>query len=432
MFPTLNARSVIQYFENISALKWNFNWSFGWLCAPIISLGSGISEFLFTKRPTEEIKMALDEKKFQLLIEHIDHYIDATIGQKFEQNNQILMQKTNEKVTSIIANSIEEAVLNFHYELTLQDINMIAAKIQSRIETEFTAKEKSLLGKISLNSEDQLIKVGEKIEQNLNIRFNEIKLDNQNVDMKQILASILKSEKLLMLIDDRLKPALDRLDQHDIIIDEIKSEVANFKLDVMNQFANFGNDIKTIKTQQHNFGEDFFKFRLKNDEILQKLLVEIDTKLVSLGESQFTSIDASVRRNLLNILGFDFKSDNGETMDGNAIKNWINSMFVAKSYLEERLSLVEANGNRAFQLQLDKNAGILMNEINDEISRQIAIALTTGAREFDEAKVKTSEGLSEADVLKIVKGVLAIYDADKTGLVDFALESAGGQVLSTR
>lgn len=426
---------MIQYFENLTVLsfsKLNFNWTFYWLCAPIVTIGSGIREFLFAKRPTEEIKIALDEEKYQLLIKYIDKYIDATIGQRFERNNRIIIQETNEKATSIIANSIKEAIINFHYELTPQDINLIAEKIQGQIETEFTAKEKSYLGKISLNIEDQLIRVEEKIEQNFNMRFNEIKLGNQNVDLKQIIASILKSEKLLMLIDSRLKPGLDRLDQHDIDITAIKSEVANFKLDVMNQFANSENDIKLIKTQQQSLGEEFYKFRLKNDEILQKLIMEIDTRLVSLGESQYTSIDASVRKNLLEILGYDFKSDNGVMMDGNAIKNWISSMFVAKSYLEERLSLVEANGNRAFQLQLDKNAGILMNEINNEISRQIAISLTTGAREFDNADLKSSRGLSEADVLKIVKDTLAIYDADKTGLVDFALESAGGQVLSTR
>lgn len=35
-------------------------------------------------------------------------------------------------------------------------------------------------------------------------------------------------------------------------------------------------------------------------------------------------------------------------------------------------------------------------------------------------------------IRKVVKEVLRIYDADKTGQVDYALESAGGQVLSTR
>jgi len=33
---------------------------------------------------------------------------------------------------------------------------------------------------------------------------------------------------------------------------------------------------------------------------------------------------------------------------------------------------------------------------------------------------------------QVVKKALAKYDADKTGLFDFALESAGGSIVSTR
>ncbi|KYN08260.1 PREDICTED: uncharacterized protein LOC108775547 [Cyphomyrmex costatus] len=39
---------------------------------------------------------------------------------------------------------------------------------------------------------------------------------------------------------------------------------------------------------------------------------------------------------------------------------------------------------------------------------------------------------SDEHIRKIVKEVLRIYDADKTGQVDYALETAGGQIISTR
>ncbi|KAI5651940.1 hypothetical protein NE865_00277 [Phthorimaea operculella] len=41
-------------------------------------------------------------------------------------------------------------------------------------------------------------------------------------------------------------------------------------------------------------------------------------------------------------------------------------------------------------------------------------------------------GFDVEAVKRIVAGMLEVYDADKTGLVDYALESAGGQVVSTR
>lgn len=43
-----------------------------------------------------------------------------------------------------------------------------------------------------------------------------------------------------------------------------------------------------------------------------------------------------------------------------------------------------------------------------------------------------NDHVSDEHIRKIVKEVLRIYDADKTGQVDYALETAGGQIISTR
>lgn len=362
---------------------------------------------------------------------HINRYIDSTIGQRLEESNRITVEQTNNKFMLTLSETVKEHLVNYNYKLTAADVENIADIVNKKMEHLTNDQEKNLLSKVALLNDANLLNIEKQIKQNVNVQFKEIKLDSKNVDLNTILLAVMNSDKLLTLLDARLKPAFDQLNEHEVEINGLKLDIADLKADILTKFTTFRGEIDAIKVRETSLDANFLKIKTENDEKLKQMLIEIDAKLASFGDSHFASIDSSVRKNLLYVLGFDSKSSD-QDLNSEFLKNWISSIFVAKSDLEERLKSIEANGNKAFKLQLDQNAGILMKEINEEINKEVKLAFTSNAQNRQGANLQLAGEFSEADVRRIVKDVLAVYDADKTGLVDFALETAGGQVLSTR
>lgn len=403
-------------------------WNFSWLFTPFIWFGVAFREFIFgTPQAREQLKMVLDEEKFQMLLNHIDAYIDNSIGQKLlsDESSGGRMKEVNDRLLLVISNKVNDALIRHEFKLTSKDIDDIVMSVRNQLNKDLDDREKLILGKISLASEE----TAKKISTLSSAPKQDVKFENQKVDLEAIIAMILQSDKFFTLIDGKLQPLIDRLDIHDSEIANIKLHFDRFKTEILQKFTENKNDLDKLQTNQKNFADELYKLKLENDANLQKFMLEINEKFSTLSGSQYSSIDASVRKNILNILGFNSMAS--DDMSESDIKNWISSTFVAKTYLEERLNNLELNSNKIFQLQLDKNAGVLMEEVNNEIKKQIALALTSKKEET--SNINISGGLlTEADVLRIVKEVLAVYDADKTGLVDYALESAGAEIISTR
>merc|ERR1712107_214890 len=66
-------------------------------------------------------------------------------------------------------------------------------------------------------------------------------------------------------------------------------------------------------------------------------------------------------------------------------------------------------------------------DLRQKIERQLKETKAANADAFS-----VSQGLNRTEVLEIVKNSLIQYDADKTGMFDYALDTAGGSVISTR
>lgn len=109
------------------------------------------------------------------------------------------------------------------------------------------------------------------------------------------------------------------------------------------------------------------------------------------------------------------------TKDREDLAVWLRSMFVAKDDLESHLSNATQNLKSDFDAAIKTSGEQIMDEVAAKISLQLR-----------ERVVVNTDALSDEHIKNIVRDVLAVYDADKTGLVDFAMEPMGGQVITTR
>ncbi|XP_054851367.1 SUN domain-containing protein 1 isoform X2 [Eublepharis macularius] len=98
-----------------------------------------------------------------------------------------------------------------------------------------------------------------------------------------------------------------------------------------------------------------------------------------------------------------------------SLLQWLTSRFVSKSDLQVLL--------RDLELSILKNITLHMSATNTRPSSEVVTSIV------NEAGIS---GITEAQAHVIVNNALKLYSQDKTGMVDFALESGGGSILSTR
>ncbi|XP_071671143.1 SUN domain-containing protein 1 isoform X8 [Patagioenas fasciata] len=156
---------------------------------------------------------------------------------------------------------------------------------------------------------------------------------------------------------------------------------------------------------------------------VQKLELEFSQMRLDLltGESVRTSwekkidvihqkVDAQVKESVKLMLFGDQHEDFPESL-----LQWLTSNFVSKTDLQAAL--------RDLELRILKDITLRVSVTNQKPTSEIVTSAVTNAG---------ISGVTEEQVQVIVNNALKLYSQDKTGMVDYALESAGGSIVSTR
>ncbi|XP_061377220.1 klaroid protein-like isoform X2 [Danaus plexippus] len=140
-----------------------------------------------------------------------------------------------------------------------------------------------------------------------------------------------------------------------------------------------------------------------------------------------------LQRNLIRILSDDVNSD--------AVAEKLKRHFDRNYVSNEQISLISQEIHERLlnswqtEMNEDKIRQIVQDYLYDVEKKQMEI-IVTKIREYvgevESRGVMRSSQMDLEEVKNMVMGMLQVYDADRTGKVDYALESAGGQILSTK
>ncbi|XP_053936053.1 SUN domain-containing protein 1 isoform X6 [Cuculus canorus] len=121
-------------------------------------------------------------------------------------------------------------------------------------------------------------------------------------------------------------------------------------------------------------------------------------------------VDAQVKESVKLMLFGDQREDFPQSL-----LQWLTSNFVSKRDLQALLQNLEK--------QILKNITLHMSLTKEKLTPEVVTNAVANAG---------ISGITEAQVQIIVNNALKLYSQDKIGMVDFALESGGGSIISTR
>lgn len=354
----------------------------------------------------------------QAILDHIDAYIDKIIAAKLKssQEETIATFLKNQELTLLIRTVVKENVIVQNYVLTEADVERVAARVQEHL----TAYLATLKRELRHESSNEIQRSMADLSLNLATAQRSDEAAKKNdIDIDQISLRVLESPRLADLLANYLKVPDSDVSQLRVELNDLRGHLTTNS----GRVNDLRNDLEAIRNGYDALAALVAKLGAENDNKLNQLMVDLNARITTI-EAAATStlsesmIDERVRKILVAVLG------GSEDMDLNAMAIYIRSVFVTRDYLEERLNRLHVERDDKVKADLDKLGALLLVDVMQKVSEQ-----------FKKTMVKQTVVNANYDdeyIRKIVRGILAVYDADKTAMPDYALETAGGQVISIK
>ncbi|XP_050092250.1 klaroid protein [Anopheles aquasalis] len=459
--------------EGFRSASWPSFWtllpSFGWLSSlswPTFSTREGTASGPQSSIH-DTLRRTLSREEYEELMHHIDSYIDGLLEQKYASKLVQAVRETEERekgqkqsaitpeITAHVASIIQQSLSTYNYRLTDGDIENVAQRVHQTMLTTYPAvfdaerllkqtQERIINEGRPEVSKEYIAEIQRIVEQQISITNNQYIIEGHQLE--ELLTKILSSNQLLTLIDHRIDAKAQTIQteadqRRNALVESLQKELsdikAHFNQQLLDSSAQWEDRLQLVAQNHAKLGDQLSAYRLENDKLYQRLLTNIDGRLDAIRAERFEGVNKVVRENILTILGLNLQQDIPE----GDLRSWINGVFVAREHLEERLAELLREVKTERQSDIEQGVAQLMADIGEQLRNEMKLRL----EEVHLANIKQSDHsgdgqpteqsagtLTENDVKRIVREALVIYDADKTGLVDYALETAGGQVLSTR
>ncbi|XP_068631719.1 klaroid protein-like [Battus philenor] len=173
---------------------------------------------------------------------------------------------------------------------------------------------------------------------------------------------------------------------------------------------------------------------------LETWAVNVDTKLKSV-DQKISNLDKletkieqySIRHLQQNLVSVLSTKDNSEAL-AERLKAYLDKHYISNTEMDRMSHEIHERLINSWKPEMSEDTirGIVQEYLSTTERKQLEIILKKVQEYVNDMERPSGVDLNVMEIKKIVAGMLDVYDADKTGLVDYALESAGGQVISTK